>query len=123
MFRLAETAAVVLDCISWLEEHDRIRRLATVVMPDHLHAVMELRNAPLGSVMHSLKSFSAKQVNAVLARSGSVWQRQYHEASLRDENAVRNAIRYCLANPVRAGLVANPREYPYCYCKFPIDTL
>ena len=92
-------------------------------MPDHVHIVLELQKASLASVMHSLKSFSAKRVNAIEGRSGAVWERQYHDTTLRDEVAVRMAIRYCLVNPVRAGLAATPGEYPYSFCAYPIDTV
>jgi len=116
-------AALILDSIRWLEDQGRLHCLAAVVMPDHLHAVVELRVHPLSSVMHSLKSFTAKQVNSSLGRSGSVWQRQYQEAALRDDVAVRRAIRYCILNPVRAGLAAEPGRYPGCLSKFPLDSL
>jgi REP element-mobilizing transposase RayT len=118
-----ECAQAVLDCFAWLEQHDRIRRLAEVVMPDHVHAVFELRSAGLPSVMHSLKSFSAKKVNAIEGRRGPVWQRQYHETALRDEKAIREAIRYCVLNPLRRGLTTEPGQYPYCFCTFPLDSL
>ncbi|MBZ5588396.1 MAG: transposase [Acidobacteriia bacterium] len=122
-FDRPEAAQIVLDCLAWLEEHERIRRLSAVVMPDHLHAVIELGTASLPSVMHSLKGFTAKGVNAVEARSGPVWQRQYHETALRDGSAVREAIRYCLLNPVRWGLTTAPGEFPFCFCAYPIDSL
>ena len=113
----------MLNCIAWLEQHDRIRCLSAVVMPDHLHAVFALRSATLPSAMHSLKSFSAKQVNAIEGRSGPLWQRQYHETNLRDEVAVLKAIRYCAFNPVRKGLVSAAGEFPFMFCAYPIDTL
>jgi putative transposase len=92
-------------------------------MPDHVHVVLELRDSTLPSVMHSLKSFSAKKVNAIERRNGPVWQRQYHETALRDAEAIREAIRYCVLNPVRKGLTTEPAEYPFCSCVFPLDTL
>jgi putative transposase len=92
-------------------------------MPDHVHVVFELRSADLPSIMHSLKSFSAKRVNAIEERSGPVWQRQYQETALRDASAIRKAIRYCVLNPVRRGLTTDPGEYPFCFCAFPSDSL
>ncbi len=92
-------------------------------MPDHLHAVFELRSTSLASLMHSLKSFSAKRVNAIEGRSGPVWQRQYHETALRDASAIRKAVRYCVLNPTRTGMAATPGEYPFCFCIFALDTL
>jgi len=48
-------------------------------MPDHLHFVAELKIDGLPKLMHSLKSYTAKQINAVLKRQGSLWQDQYYE--------------------------------------------
>jgi hypothetical protein len=45
--------------------------------------VAELKTDGLPSLMHSLKSYTAKQVNAVLRRQGFVWQGQYHEHAIR----------------------------------------
>jgi hypothetical protein len=42
-----------------------------------------------------------------------LWQRYGYERVLRDEMERALAIRYVVANPVRAGLVCHPREYPY----------
>ena len=92
-------------------------------MPDHVHMVFELRSGTLASIMHSLKSFSAKSVNTIEGRSGPVWERQYHESALRDESAIANAIRYCVLNPVRKGLTTAPGEFPFCFSVFPIDSL
>ena len=46
-----------------------------MVMPDHIHAVVQPDgNQELARVMHSLKSFTAKQINALRSENGSVWQ-------------------------------------------------
>ena len=92
-------------------------------MPDHVHAVFELKSTGLASVMHSLKGFSAKRVNSIEERSGPVWQGQYHETALRDASAIRKAIRYCVLNPLRKGLTTEPGQYPFCFCAFPLDSL
>ena len=72
-------------------------------MPDHLHFVAELKTDTLPKLMHSLKSYTAKQVNALLNRQGSLWQDQYHEHAIRREENLNEVVLYMLHNPVRAG--------------------
>ena len=42
-----------------------------------------------------------------------LWQEGYYEHVLREDGDPRQVARYILENPIRAGLVANPLDYPY----------
>lgn len=96
----------------WTDEQGFTRTWAFVVMPDHLHWLVELREIrPLSGVVHSVKSFSALRINSRLQRQGPVWQSGFHDHALRREENVREAARYVVMNPVRAGLVRSVREY------------
>lgn len=74
----------------------------------------------LSTVMHSLKSFTANEINKALGRRGQVWERGYYEKGLRDEKALLKTARYCLENPVREGLVDDFRRYPYWHCIYEV---
>ncbi|GEM_PF-1912409 len=80
------------------------RSFAWVVMPDHFHWVMQLREGTLGRRVQSLKSRAAIALNARLGRHQAVWQRGYYDHWIRDERDVRHQVMYVLGNPVRAGL-------------------
>ena len=114
------TAQTVLDAMRWMDEKERIKLEAGVVMPDHFHMVAGRKEGPLSEVMHSLKSYSAKRINAVLGRLGLIWQRGYHDHAIRKDENLNEIILYCLNNPVRAGLVANFHDYPYWYCRYSV---
>lgn len=94
------------------QESNRADSLAWVVMPDHLHWLLVLREADLSTVMRRVKSLSARIVNAYPNRSGPVWQDGYHDHAIRAEENLREVARYVIANPVRAGLVAGIGDYP-----------
>ena len=64
-------------------------------------------------MLHSLKSVSAKQINAHLGRTGRFWQDGFHDHALRKEENVIEAARYIVANPLRAGLVSSVADYPH----------
>jgi REP element-mobilizing transposase RayT len=97
-----------------LEHEGRIRSLAWVLMPDHLHWLLQLGNgASLSRVMKSFKARSARKINRHLGRTGGVWQRAFHDRGLRENEDPWDMARYILGNPLRAGLVERVEEYPF----------
>jgi REP-associated tyrosine transposase len=62
---------------------------------------------PLEDVLRSWKTFSARTINKLTGRSGTLWQRSYFDRLVRDENHFRNCIRYIRRNPRKARLTAS----------------
>jgi putative transposase len=90
------------------------KTLAFVVMPDHVHWLIQLLDeTTLSRVLQTTKSVSAHRINRYLKRKGRFWQDGFHDHALRKEEAVVDAARYIIANPLRAGLVGNVRDYPH----------
>jgi REP element-mobilizing transposase RayT len=113
-------AGIVLDSLKWLDQQGKMVLDAAVLMPDHLHCVAELKTDGLPIFMHSLKSYTAKKVNAVLKRQGSFWQDQYYEHAIRKDEDLMEVVLYILNNPVRAGLVKDFHDYPFWYCRWSV---
>lgn len=42
-----------------------------------------------------------------------IWQKRFWEHHIRDEEDFRAHLRYCWINPVKHGLCAHPRDWPY----------
>ena len=90
----------------------RYRLLSWVIMPNHVHALIETTPGfPLEAVVHSWKSFTAKQVNKILGRSGQVWEEDYFDRYIRDENHLSTVVDYIEQNPVKAGLVDTASDW------------
>ncbi|MES2996229.1 MAG: alanine--tRNA ligase-related protein [Verrucomicrobiota bacterium] len=116
----------VLDAI--LHFHgSRYILFAAVVMPDHVHLLIEpqpkARDAEenpvfwsLGELMHSVKSFTANEINRQLGRSGAVWQKESHDRLIRSDSDLGEKFDYILTNPQRAGLTAS-KPYPYIWSR------
>ena len=95
-------------------DDQRYRLLAWCVMPNHVHALTEMKDGfPLSEVLHSWKSYTANEANKILGRTGDLWQREYHDRYVRDENHYRNVVAYIENNPVKAGLVKTAKEWRY----------
>jgi len=85
--------------------------LAFVIMPDHVHWLMQLKSKPLSKTVQTIKSVSTRRVNQLAGRSGPVWQYGFYDHALRSEDSLVDMARYIVMNPVRAGLVGSIREY------------
>ncbi len=72
------------------------------------------QQSPLSRIMHSLKSFTAHEINKLLNRTGSVWQRESYDHWIRDENEFERIVHYLNANPMEAKLCARPQDWFWC---------
>ncbi len=105
--RLVEDALLYFD-------GERYRMIAWVIMPNHVHTLIEtMKGYPLDSIVHSWKSYSAQEANQILGRTGRFWYREYFDRYIRDERHFVSAVRYIHNNPVKAGLVENPEDWPF----------
>jgi len=112
-FEAFSLARLVVNEMRKLDECGTVHSMAWVVMPDHVHWLFQLGDAEvLSSVIKGFKARSAHQVNRHLQRSGSVWQKAFYDHALRQDDDVRDIARYIVANPLRAGLVAQIGDYP-----------
>jgi REP element-mobilizing transposase RayT len=92
----------------------RYRLIAWVIMPNHVHVLIEtFEGYPLGNILHSWKSYTAKEANRILGRTGQFWFREYFDRYIRDERHLGRAIWYIHNNPVKAGLADRPEDWPF----------
>lgn len=91
----------------------RFAVIAYCFMPDHLHVLAQGSDeaADFKQFVRMFKQHTGFDWKRHTGRQ--LWQRRYFERVLRaDEDTVAIA-RYILANPVRAGLVQAPSQYPF----------
>jgi putative transposase len=111
-----------VDSATVTPTHEQFRRtsaeegfevLAYCFMPDHAHLLVE--GTDDSSDLRQFCKLAKQRSGSVHARSGRgrLWQEGYHDRVLRREDDIREIARYILNNPVRAGLVVTPAEYPY----------
>ncbi len=80
-----------------------------LVMPDHLHTLMTFPpEEQMGKVLRDWKRFIAKE-------AGVVWQDGFFDHRLRREESLEEKAHYIRMNPVRAGLVAEPKDWKYVW--------
>ena len=105
---------LVVHAMRYQHEQRNVNSLAFVVMPDHMHWLVQLNETTnLSKLMASVKSWSALQVKMIgNIASENIWQRGYHDHALRFDEDIQSVARYIAANPMRAGLVQDIGEYP-----------
>ncbi len=92
------------------------RLLTWVLMPDHVHWLIELGSeTSLSYVISRLKSTSAGACNRTLnaAEGTAVWQKGFYDRAIRRDEDVLGVARYIVANPLRSGLVRRLGDYPW----------
>jgi putative transposase len=87
--------------------------LCWVLMPDHLHALVELHDGTISDAVQSIKDRSARAINALRGKRGSIWSSTFHDRALRRDDDVIDFARYIICNPVRAGLARSIRGYAF----------
>jgi REP element-mobilizing transposase RayT len=88
---------------------------AAVVMPDHAHLIFRILKGNLGDVLRKIKGSSARQVNIVLKRSGSLWMDESFDHIIRHEDELKQKIEYIQNNPVKKELVDAPNQYRWLF--------
>jgi len=97
----------------WHYDGTLYRLLAWVIMPNHVHALIEVWHRPLGEIMKSWKSYTCREANRLLGCDSTFWQEDYFDRYIRDEDHFRRVVRYIENNPVKAGLVRMAAEWPW----------
>lgn len=113
LFQEFHLARAFIRELAHAEQTGQVQWLAWVVMPDHFHGLLRLESGELSQVMRGIKGRSARQINRLLENPYPLWQPGFYDRALRVEEDRVAIARYIAANPLRAGLASNLRDYPH----------
>ena len=117
---------VVLDALPHFHGK-RYELFAACVMPDHAHFLIQPwvkeENAagenvfwPLSELMHSIKSFTAKEINKLEGTSGVVWEQERFDRFVRGDKDLEEKFLYIIQNPWRAKKKKKKKKEKKCCC-------
>lgn len=87
---------------------------AYCLMTNHLHLLLTPGEAEACTLlMKRLNQHYVQHVNRVHERTGNLWEGRYRSSLAGSERYVLACYRYIELNPVRAGIIAHPREYAW----------
>ena len=111
IFKDFNLARVIVRC---LNNSPYAETLAFVVMPNHVHWLIQLRsNKSISQTVQATKTICTKSINMRIGGKGTIWQSGFHDHAVRHEGAIREIARYIVANPIRAKLVKSVGKYPH----------
>jgi len=116
ILRFADAAALVGGALRYFDG-ERYLLDSYVVMPNHVHVLVGLSDAaPLATVVHSWKSFTANKLRPYSTKSKTIWQEGYWDRLVRSSRHLRSCRAYIQSNPVKAALPVGQYEV---YSRFP----
>ncbi|NIP73520.1 MAG: transposase [Gammaproteobacteria bacterium] len=87
---------------------------AYVLMTNHVHLlVTPEREDSAALMMKHLGQRYVQYVNRTYRRTGTLWEGRFRSCPAQSETYVLACYRYIELNPVRAGMVEHPGEYPW----------
>ncbi|HPS94182.1 MAG TPA: transposase [Deltaproteobacteria bacterium] len=86
---------------------------AYCLMENHYHLMLETPCGDLSRIMHHINSSYTAYYNKRHERSGHLFQGRFNALLVEKESYGLELSRYIHLNPVRAGMVQRPSEYPW----------
>ncbi len=105
--------------------HDDGRRYELhcyVLMPDHFHALLRPLPrgdgaVPLSEIMQALKSISARRINRLSGRRGSLWLDDGYTRMIRCSDEYNEMWHYLRCNPIKAGYVRRSEDWAWWWSR------
>src|ERR1035438_9036342 len=109
-------ATLMIDVLRSYVAAGKFRLHDFVVMPDHLHLLLTVGGGmTVERAMQFIKGGFSYRLKKECGYLGEVWQRGFSETRVEDRQSFMKHRDYIAANPVKAGLVDSPEEFPYCF--------
>ena len=107
-------ALLLIDTLLRYRDQHRYELHAFVVMPDHLHVLLTISaGMTIERTAQFIKGGFSYRVSHELAMSGAIWQRGFSDERILTAEQYWTCANYIQQNPVLAGLVQSPEEFPF----------
>jgi alanyl-tRNA synthetase/REP element-mobilizing transposase RayT len=117
--------AIIIDALRHFHG-SRYELFAACVMPDHVHLLLQpwIKETEgdaqplfwsLGELMHSIKSYTAKEINKRSGATGSLWEQERFDRYVRGDRDLAEKFHYIVENPWRAGLADAQGDYAWVW--------
>lgn len=121
IFRADHDRATYLALLAKAAGVTAVRVLAYALMPNHLHLVVHTPTPNLHILIHRTHRTYALSYNRECGRSGHLFGSRYYSKPVRDDTQLLETTRYVHLNPVIAGLVRSPEDFPWSSYRSYID--
>lgn len=105
---------VYLDKLREYSSQFAVHIHAYVLMTNHVHLLVTPQKAwGVSRMMQAVGRYYVMYVNRTYDRTGSLWDGRFKMSLVDSERYLMQLHRYIELNPVRAGMVAHPANYPW----------
>jgi REP element-mobilizing transposase RayT len=109
----AEEAAAFVELFRRVVSRDGLTVYAWCLMSNHYHLAVRTGEITLDRSMRSLQQGVTRGVNVRRKVFGPLWQGRYRAKLVEDQRYLDQLLVYIHLNPVSAGLVDDPANYPW----------
>ena len=113
VFDGAEEAAAFVELLRHVVSRDGLTVYAWCLMNNHYHLAVRTGGITLDRPMRSLQQGVTRGVNVRRKVFGPLWQGRYRAKLVEDQRYLDQLLIYIHLNPVSAGLVDDPADYPW----------
>ncbi|MGD0347861.1 MAG: transposase [Terracidiphilus sp.] len=109
-------AELLIDVLRSLVAERKFELHDFVVMPDHLHLLLTVYDEmTIEKAMQLVKGRFSHRLSHECGYKGEIWKRGFTEVQVMNRKSLEIHREYIAQNPVKAGLVSNPEEYPFSF--------
>jgi REP element-mobilizing transposase RayT len=104
--RRSDAAQIVAGALQFFD-NQRYELDCYVIMPNHVHVILrplEPQENSVEKILQSWKRHTSREINALVGRSGMLWQEESFDRIVRDEEHLYRCIQYIGRNAKYAGL-------------------
>lgn len=114
IFACAADYRVMLDLLEENAKKFDVTVHAYVLMSNHFHLLATPQTADgLPKMMQAVGRSYVRYFNDTQKRTGTLWEGRYKSTLIQSDRYLLTCMAYIDLNPVRAGLVARPQDYPW----------
>jgi putative transposase len=111
---LIDNAALLLESLDIARDEFRFKLMAWVVLPDHIHLLVDTGEARLPRLIRKIKVTFADKYRVLNGISSQrIWASGHREGTIETADDLERFIDYLHYNPVRHGVVQAPVDYEY----------
>jgi putative transposase len=115
IFRLASDYRWYLHTLRQLASGFAVHVYAYCLMSNHVHLVLNPGDSEtsIPALMKRLAGRHTRRTNRIERRTGTLWDARYYSSPIETDSYLLACCRYVELNPVRAGIVKSPDDYPW----------
>jgi len=114
ILRKDEDKQAFLETLAKYRERFKFKLYAFVIMPNHVHLVINAQSRiNISKIMQAITLSYSQKFRNKYGHTGYVWQGRFKSSVIESDQYVKACINYIHNNPVRAELVSNTKDYQF----------